>query len=191
MVLVLVSMMLAMPRGAAAAADPLSAITGYYAALNSQDLDGTLAWFADSFVFTGTGGQVVASSKAAWREYVRTDLFPHHFRFEVKTSQAAGDNVTYHGVFTADGQREQGVAYVDESLQGVVHDGKIQSLTVTEAREVSLAQEASVPQGDRVAAMPETDEGGASRAGWLAFGGLGGLLLGPGLCGLVLARRRA
>lgn len=89
LLVLLISRVLAYPGAFAAGVDTVSAIKGYYAALNSRNLDGTLTWFADTSVFTGADGQVIAANKAAWRDYVRTDLFPHNFQFAVQTIQAA------------------------------------------------------------------------------------------------------
>ena len=127
--------------------DPAETIRAYYAASNARDLDGVLALFAEDFVFTGRTGAVVARGKAAWRAYLVDDVFAHGTRAEVHGLRVAGDTVTYVARIAADPLRQQGIAYSENALRGVVRAGRIESLAVVAATPVRAAPDGQPPTG--------------------------------------------
>lgn len=118
------------PAALAQAPDPSSITRTYTAAINTRDVDGALALFADDAVLIAPGGE-----RSAGKELIRTRLVaavagnPHETI--VEPPRTTGDRVTWVRDRADDSSRNLGVSPLRSTLEAILQGGRIRSLRAT------------------------------------------------------------
>lgn len=173
--------------------DPNSIIKGFVNALNADDLEATLAYFADDAVITETepGSDLtnVRNGKAQIREMYKEATAWKPRVSLVGEIKIDGDKVVSTLRFTAPPNlREAGVEYFDFVGEAVIQNGKIKALRsgMTEETMVNIQTAMSKAQASQSQATQPAAASAPATAGkdndwniwWLAAGGVVILLAG-------------
>jgi hypothetical protein len=130
-------------------ADPLAVIQAFDAACEANDLDGVMAFFADGAIVTLLPPPPSDPGIYRGKQQIRSsqEQLLQHFHAAIRNREVTGDRVTWEATVWSDFFRRMGLANVEDTVEAVIHDGKITSFTVTIAPESVRQMEAAMRQG--------------------------------------------
>ena len=126
--------------------DVLAVMLAFDAACEANDVDRVMEFFADDAVVTLLPPPAPDPGIYRGKQQIRSsqEQLLQHFHAVIRNREVASDRVTWEATVWSDFFRRMGLASVEDTIEAVVHDGKITSFTVTIAPESVRQMEAAM-----------------------------------------------